>query len=69
MKYEENKPMWENREEDAYCKNCVWFMSKMNGLGRCRRHAPTIIGFPQVFENDICGDIRLDDRKIESEKV
>jgi hypothetical protein len=33
-------------------------------LGRCRRHAPTMNGFPVVFESDWCGDHRLDETKI-----
>jgi len=27
--------------------------------GRCRRHAPTMTGYPVVFENDSCGDHKL----------
>lgn len=34
------------------------------GLGRCRRHAPTMNGFPAVFEEDWCGDHKLDENKI-----
>lgn len=33
-------------------------------LGRCRRHAPTVNGFPAVFESDWCGDHKLDENKI-----
>ena len=33
-------------------------------LGRCRRHAPTMGGFPAVFEQDWCGDHKLDENKI-----
>jgi hypothetical protein len=28
-------------------------------LGRCRRHAPTMSGYPVVFVNDWCGDHKL----------
>ena len=28
-------------------------------LGRCRRHAPTMSGFPVVFTDDWCGDHKL----------
>lgn len=28
-------------------------------LGRCRRHAPTMGGFPVVFLSDWCGDHKL----------
>ena len=33
-------------------------------LGRCRRHAPTMSGFPAVFETDWCGDHKLDENKL-----
>lgn len=27
--------------------------------GRCRRHAPTMGGFPVVYNSDFCGDHKL----------
>ena len=30
-------------------------------LGRCRRHAPTMSGFPAVFVNDWCGDHKINE--------
>jgi hypothetical protein len=33
-------------------------------LGRCRRHAPTMSGFPAVFDSDWCGDHKLDENKL-----
>ena len=33
-------------------------------LGRCRRRAPTMNGYPAIFENDWCGDHKLDENKI-----
>ena len=33
-------------------------------LGRCRRHCPTMNGFPAVFTKDWCGDHKLDENKI-----
>jgi hypothetical protein len=33
-------------------------------LGRCRRHAPTMNGYPAVFEDDWCGDHKLDETKL-----
>ena len=32
-------------------------------IGRCRRHAPVMSGFPVMFEDDWCGDHRLDEAK------
>ena len=33
-------------------------------IGRCRRNAPTMKGFPIVFEQDWCGEHRIDENKI-----
>ena len=30
-------------------------------VGRCRRHSPTMNGYPVVFVNDWCGDHKLDE--------
>jgi len=35
-----------------------------NALGRCRRHAPKLKGWPVVFATDWCGDHKLDENKI-----
>ena len=32
-------------------------------LGRCRRHCPTMSGYPAVFQADWCGDHKLDETK------
>ena len=32
-------------------------------IGRCRRNAPTMKGFPVVFEQDWCGEHRIDENK------
>lgn len=65
---------WEHRSQGMKCKTCMWFVPKLQGdgirensvyhLGRCRRHAPTMNGFPAVFVNDWCGDHKLDENKI-----
>lgn len=36
---------------------------KYYDMGRCRRHAPAINGYPVVFVNDWCGDHKLDENK------
>jgi hypothetical protein len=33
-------------------------------LGRCRRHAPTMSGYPVVTPLDWCGDHKLDESKV-----
>ena len=66
---------WRHRSDGMRCKTCMWFVPKDAGpayasadprgsIGRCRRHAPTMGGYPVVFEKDWCGDHRLDENKI-----
>ena len=66
---------WSHRSENMRCKSCMWFCAKVpdfdvNGneitarpvhVGRCRRHAPTMSGYPVVFVNDWCGDHKLNE--------
>lgn len=57
---------WVHRSEGMKCKTCMWFTPKVNkqgvtDLGRCRRHAPSMNGYPVVFVNDWCGDHKLDE--------
>ncbi len=33
-------------------------------VGRCRRHSPTMAGYPVVFKDDWCGDHKLDEGKV-----
>ena len=33
-------------------------------VGRCRRHAPTMNGYPVVYITDWCGDHKIDEEKI-----
>ena len=33
-------------------------------IGRCRRHSPTMSGWPVMFESDWCGDHKMDEEKI-----
>jgi hypothetical protein len=50
----------------------MWFVLKTvegsivgdNKLGRCRRHAPSMSGYPAVFIIDWCGDHKIDEEKI-----
>lgn len=63
---------WKHRSEGMKCKTCMWFVVKepkhvngdKGGIGRCRRHAPTMNGYPVVYETDWCGDHKLDETKI-----
>jgi Pyruvate/2-oxoacid:ferredoxin oxidoreductase delta subunit len=74
----ENKDPWVHRSEGMRCKTCIWFVPKqvvvkegaineldpIYHLGRCRRHSPTMGGYPVVFVNDWCGDHRIDENKV-----
>lgn len=66
---------WIHRSQGMNCKTCMWFVEKQaatdraegatfGALGRCRRRAPTMSGFPAVFEMDWCGDHKLDEAKL-----
>lgn len=65
---------WIARTSGMRCRTCVFFVIKepsgprtanpARTLGRCRRHAPTMNGYPAVFEDDWCGDHKLDENKI-----
>jgi hypothetical protein len=35
----------------------------VGNIGRCRKHAPTMSGYPAVYMNDWCGDHKLDENK------
>jgi hypothetical protein len=58
---------WANRSENMRCKSCIWFAAKPSqpgeytNIGRCRRHAPTMSGYPVVYVNDWCGDHKLNE--------
>ena len=65
---------WKNRSKTMRCMTCMFFVLKRpeeigsmlshSFLGRCRRHAPTMNGYPAVFETDWCGDHKIDENKI-----
>ena len=71
---------WKHRSNGMKCKTCMWFVPKVAethplhdnkhsdtntyDLGRCRRHAPSMGGYPVVMVNDWCGDHKLDENKI-----
>ena len=47
---------WKHRSEGMLCGTCMFFVPKMDSVGRCRKHAPTMKGFPVVFDTDWCGE-------------
>lgn len=52
----------------------MWYVAKVpdndklpenyKGIGRCRRHAPSMNGYPVVWVSDWCGDHKLDENKL-----
>lgn len=61
---------WEHRSENMRCKTCMYFVPKFKkedpgtDIGRCRRNAPTMSGWPVMFVTDWCGEHKLDENKI-----
>lgn len=64
---------WKHRSKNMSCSTCMWFVEKertsekdrpdVPTIGRCRRHAPTMNGYPVVYRTDWCGDHKLDENK------
>jgi hypothetical protein len=53
---------WVHRSARMKCETCMWYAPKKNDIGRCRRHAPTLNGYPVVIGSaDWCGDHKLDE--------
>ena len=63
---------WVHRNEGMKCHTCMFYVPKAPReeanrnptMGRCRRHAPELDGWPVVFLTDWCGDHKLDEEKI-----
>jgi len=74
----EYKEPWSYRSNGLKCNTCIWYVEKikerigsadsdvnpLKTIGRCRRHAPTMNGYPVVYMNDWCGDHKLDENKV-----
>ena len=66
-----NEDPWKHRSRFMTCITCMWFLKKVTeevqknapSVGRCRRRAPTMNGYPVVFDTDWCGDHKLDEEK------
>jgi len=61
---------WKHRGDKMRCYTCMWFVFKEAAhvpfvrIGRCRRHAPTMSGWPVMYSSDWCGDHKLDESKL-----
>lgn len=56
------KDNWIHKSKEMTCGTCMH-----NCSFRCRRHAPTMQGWPAVYPTDWCGDHKLD--KVTMEKL
>jgi len=66
---------WVHRSSKMLCSSCMYYVPKISNasstepapvtiaVGRCRRRAPTISGWPVMFPTDWCGDHKLDENK------
>ena len=64
-----NADPWKHRSMGMKCLTCMWCVEKevkegTRRVGRCRRHAPTMNGYPVVFMDDWCGDHKIDEMKV-----
>ncbi len=61
---------WKHRNANMKCQTCMWFVGKAvaeaqtSNIGRCRKKAPTMSGWPVMFSTDWCGDHKLDENKL-----
>lgn len=63
---EQTEDNWAHRSVGMRCATCMWWMEKANSpsrLGRCRKNAPTMGGFPATYSSDWCGQHKLDEAK------
>lgn len=77
-KEKKSKDNWKHRNKGMSCKTCMWFVPKAFGedqtgnptftrndeVGRCRKRAPSMSGWPVMFKTDWCGDHKLYENKI-----
>ena len=68
--------LWAHRSEGMRCGTCMFYVPKERAprdptspitelsVGRCRRHAPSMSGWPVMFIGDWCGDHKIDENKI-----
>ena len=56
-----NEDLWKHRSSKMRCGTCMYFVPKSDedNVGRCRRNAPTMKGWPVIFPGDWCGDHKL----------
>jgi hypothetical protein len=60
---------WKNRSAAMRCASCIHYVPKsvegvVMSVGRCRKHAPSLNGWPVVFTLDWCGDHKLNEESL-----
>ena len=61
-----NTDNWQHRAKTMLCQTCMWFVPKGEGIvGRCRKKAPTLGGWPVMYPTDFCGDHKLDEGRVQ----
>ena len=70
----EKQDNWGQRSKGMVCSTCMFYVPKVREgsddpviqlqVGRCRRHAPTLGGWPVMKPGDFCGDHKLDEEKV-----
>jgi hypothetical protein len=66
MKSVYDEDNWVHRSKGIRCGTCMYWAEKKGKraeFGCCRRHAPTMSGWPANFATDWCGDHKLDENK------
>ena len=58
---EQKEDNWKHRAANMRCLTCMYWVQKLMAVGRCRRHSPTMSGWPVQFADDWCGDHKLDE--------
>jgi hypothetical protein len=68
------KDPWKHRSAEMKCRTCMYYVEKISNedtsnentitIGRCRRNAPTMKGYPVVYPTDWCGEHKLDETKL-----
>lgn len=60
---------WKHRSAGMQCRTCMWYCPKVSEdsnvyIGRCRKNAPELGGFPAVFPTDWCGNHRVNENAL-----
>ncbi len=61
----EDADPWIHRSTHMKCRTCMHYCPKTEIVGRCRRHAPAMTGYPVVYpDRDWCGDHKINEETL-----